>query len=160
MTLQLQSKPTLYHAVQYTGAHDLPAIQAFLQPHSPSYQHADNPKDAVLLVNVRDADSEARWPSLGKQYKPVVVPLGSYLLTQAEGGEGDVIVVSAAELTERYDVLSMSGMTLAVGAAAEEWQPGESRRVTESVVTVPRGVDARLPAHAGRSPDDVDACNR
>lgn len=87
------------HAVQYTGRDSILALQAFLAPDSPMFNDKAIEGAQTLGVFVRNREDEARWPNLGKQYKMVFAPVGSWIMRDEAG---DVAVITDVEFRAQY----------------------------------------------------------
>jgi len=148
--IRIQRKPILYSAIQYTGPDSIPAIQIFVTPQSPGYRHAADAKDRQLTVAVRDAKSETAWPSLGKQYLNVVVPVGAYIV---KGEDGELIVVGEDQMAAEFLVMD-DGDSAVVREAAVARRTAAFGLGNPIVATHPR---ATKHMSDGRQPDDIAA---
>jgi len=95
-TTRYRRKSSIVDVFQFTDAGaSLADLQAFMAPLSPSYD------GKATLVPVRDHASEKSYPSLGRQFKFMVVADGDYVVKAADG---DLTVLNETALLAEYEL--------------------------------------------------------
>jgi len=83
-------------ALQYTGVESVPAIQAFVAPSSPLFNHQAPVTHVKLALDLPDPLEDSKWPSSAPHFKLTFIAKGDWIVKDA-AGRLDVIAGAAFE---------------------------------------------------------------